>query len=237
MIRKILKILGILIAVVLVGFITIYAVYNEKLPEGRPGADADALAQKMLSTLNYDKFKQTRFLEWSFQGGAHQYKWDKEKRNVAVSWDEYLVNLDLIAPESSLALKNGERLMDIESEAIIEKAVDYFNNDSFWLVAPYKVFDSGVTRSIVPLPDGTDGLLVTYTTGGSTPGDSYLWMLQPNGFPKSFKMWVNIIPIGGIEATWDDWAVMQSGAFLPKSHEMGPLKLMMGDIQGYNGKR
>jgi hypothetical protein len=237
MVRKILKILGILVALVLVAFITIYAIYNEKLPEGRPGTDADALAQKMLSTLNYDKFKQTRFLEWSFQGGAHQYKWDKEKRNVAVSWGEYLVNLDLIAPESSLAFKNGERLMDIESESIIEKAVDYFNNDSFWLVAPYKVFDSGVTRSIVPLPDGTDGLLVTYTKGGSTPGDSYLWMLQPSGFPKSFKMWVNIIPIGGLEATWDDWAVMESGVFLPKSHEMGPINLIMGDIQGYNRKR
>ncbi|MFT5737551.1 MAG: hypothetical protein ACI9SG_001900 [Maribacter sp.] len=237
MIRKILKILGILVVVVLVAFITIYAVYNEKLPEGRPGSDADALAQKMLSTLNYDKFKQTRFLEWSFQGGEHQYKWDKEKRNVAVSWDEFLVNLDLITPESSLVFKNGERLMDLESEALIEKAVDYFNNDSFWLVAPYKVFDSGVTRSIVPLPDGTDGLLVTYTTGGSTPGDSYLWILQPNGFPKSFKMWVNIIPIGGIEASWDDWAVMESGVFLPKSHEMGPVKLLMGDIQGYNSKR
>jgi hypothetical protein len=237
MVRKILKILGILVALVLVAFITIYAIYNEKLPEGRPGTDADALAQKMLSTLNYDKFKQTRFLEWSFQGGAHQYKWDKEKRNVAVSWGEYLVNLDLIAPESSLAFKNGERLMDIESESIIEKAVDYFNNDSFWLVAPYKVFDSGVTRSIVPLPDGTYGLLVTYTKGGSTPGDSYLWMLQPSGFPKSFKMWVNIIPIGGLEATWDDWAVMESGVFLPKSHEMGPINLIMGDIQGYNRKR
>jgi len=145
-----------------------------------------------------------------------------------------LVNLDLIAPESSVALKNGGQLMDSESKGIIEKAIDYFNNDSFWLVAPYKVFDAGVKRSIVPLSDGTNGLLVTYTKGGSTPGDSYLWMLQPNGFPKSFKMWVKIIPIGGIEATWDDWAVMESGAFLPKSHEMVPIKLMMGDVRAYN---
>lgn len=234
MLRKIGKVVGIILAILIFSFIAIYAIYNEKLPEGRPGADADALAEKMLATLNYEKYRDTRFLEWSFQGGSHQYKWDKEKRKVDVSWDDYLVNLDLIAPESSLASKNGERLMDIESKAIIGKAVDYFNNDSFWLVAPYKVFDAGVQRSIVPLPDGTDGLLVTYTKGGSTPGDSYLWMLQPNGFPKSFKMWANIIPIGGIEATWDDWAVMESGAFLPKSHEMGPIKLMMGDVRAYN---
>lgn len=234
MIRKLLKILGILIALLVVAFITIYAVYNEELPEGSAGADADALAEKMLATLNYDKFKDTRYLEWSFNGGAHQYKWDKKKRKVEVSWDDYLVHLDLISKGSSVVSKNGERLMDIESEVIIAQAVDKFNNDSFWLIAPYKVFDSGVKRSIVPLPNGTNGLLVTYTTGGSTPGDSYLWMLQPNGFPKSFKMWVNIIPIGGIEATWDDWAVMESGVFLPKSHKMGPVKLMMGDIRGYN---
>ena len=234
MIRKIGKVLGIIIAILIITFITVYAIYNEKLPDGRPGADADALAEKMLATLNDDKFKETRYLEWSFNGGDHQYKWDKEKRKVDVSWDDYLVNLDLISKGSSIVFKNGERLMDLESEAIIEKAVDKFNNDSFWLVAPYKVFDAGVKRSIVALPDGTNGLLVTYTSGGSTPGDSYLWMLQPNGFPKSFKMWVKIIPIGGIEATWDDWAVMESGAFLPKSHEMGPIKLMMGNIRGYN---
>ncbi len=234
MIRKALKIIGGILALLIVAFIVVYAVYNENLPEGRPGPDADTLAQKMLSTLNYDKFKNTRFLEWSFQGGSHLYKWDKEKNKVEVSWDDYLVDLDLITPKSSLAFKNGARLMDIESIAIIEKAVDYFNNDSFWLVAPYKVFDSGVVRSIVPLPDGTNGLLVTYNQGGTTPGDSYLWMLQPNGFPKSFKMWVKILPIGGIEATWDDWAVMESGAFLPKSHELGPIRLMMGNVRAYN---
>ncbi len=234
MLRKILKVLGIIMAILVIAFIAVYAIYNEKLPEGRAGSDADALAQKMLSTLNHEKYNNTRFLEWSFQGGAHLYKWDKQKRKVEVSWDDYLVNLDLISPKSSIAFKTGNRLIGNESETIIEKAVDYFNNDSFWLVAPYKVFDQGVQRSVVPLPDGTNGLLVTYTEGGSTPGDSYLWILQPSGFPKSFKMWVNIIPIGGIEATWDDWAVMESGAFLPKSHEIGPVKLMMGNVRAYN---
>ncbi|MFS4418431.1 hypothetical protein [Maribacter sp. 2307ULW6-5] len=234
MLRKIIKGFGILLGLLIIGFVVLYAVYNEKLPEGRLGPDADALAQKMLNSLNHQKFKDTRYLEWSFQGGAHHYKWDKEKRTVEVSWDDYLVELDLISTASSVAKKGGERMMDMESKPIIEQAVAYFNNDSFWLVAPYKVFDDGVQRSVVPLPDGTDGLLVTYTKGGTTPGDSYLWMLQPNGFPKSFKMWVDIIPIGGIEATWDDWAVMESGAFLPKTHQLGPVTLSMGDVRGYN---
>ena len=116
---------------------------------------------------------------------------------------------------------------------MIDKALKNFNNDSFWLVAPYKVFDQGTQRAIVELKNGTNGLLVTYNSGGTTPGDSYLWILNENGFPSAYKMWVSIIPIGGLEASWDDWLVTQSGAFLPKSHKLGPLTLSMGDVKGY----
>jgi hypothetical protein len=234
MIRKLLKILGVILVLLIVGFGCLYFVYNEKLPEGQSGPEADKLAQKMLNSLNYETYQQTRFLEWSFQGGAHKYKWDKQKAMVEVKWDNYLVQLDLISKKSSLVFKDKERLNENESASIIADALDYFNNDSFWLVAPYKVFDNGTQRSIVPLEDGLNGLLVTYASGGSTPGDSYLWILQPNGFPKSYKMWVKIIPIGGIEATWDDWAIMESGAYLPKTHKLGPLELSMGDVRGYN---
>ena len=236
--RRVLKIflkviLGILI-LALVAFGVLYAIYNEGLPEGQAGPKADELAQKMLTTLNYEQYQNTQFLEWSYQGGKNKYNWDKKNGSVIVNWEEYEVKVDLIAPESSLAYKNDVRLNENDSKGVVEKAIDLFNNDSFWLVGPYKVFDKGTKRSIVTLEDGSEGLLVTYTSGGSTPGDSYLWILQPSGFPKSFKMWVKIIPIGGLEATWDDWLVTQSGAFLPKSHEFGPLTLSLGDVEGYN---
>ncbi len=234
MIRKLGKILGVLLLLVLIALGAIYGIYNEKLPEGQSGREADLLAQKMLTSLNSEKYENTRFLEWSYQRGKNQYKWDKTKGWVSVKWEDFEVEVDLIAPESSLVYKKGERLSDNESEDIIEEAIINFNNDSFWLVAPYKVFDKGTIRSIVPMEDGTNGLLVTYTSGGSTPGDSYLWILQPSGFPKSCKMWVSIIPIGGLEATWDEWLVTQSGAFLPKEHEFGPFTLSLGDVKGYN---
>ena len=123
-----------------------------------------------------------------------------------------------------------------EKEKLVDKALKNFNNDSFWLVAPYKVFDSGTERSIVTLEDGTEALLVTYTSGGTTPGDSYLWLLNENAFPRAFKMWVKIIPVGGLEASWDDWVITQSGAFLPKSHTLGPVNLSMGNVKAYNTK-
>jgi hypothetical protein len=130
MIRKLLKILGVILVLLIVGFGCLYFVYNEKLPEGQSGPEADALAQKMLNSLNYETYQQTRFLEWSFQGGAHKYKWDKQKAMVEVKWDNYLVQLDLISKKSSLVFKDKERLNENESASIIADALDYFNNDS-----------------------------------------------------------------------------------------------------------
>ncbi|MFX0556887.1 hypothetical protein ACOCEA_08815 [Maribacter sp. CXY002] len=228
------KILGIPLLLLLLALGTVYIIYNEPLPEGRTGTEADALAHKMLRSLNYETYRNTRFLEWSFRGGKHQYKWDKTNGIVEVQWDGYIVNVDLITPESSVASKDGIELESYKRINATEKAIEMFNNDSFWLVAPYKVMDKGTERKIIPLSDGLEGLLVTYTSGGSTPGDSYLWILQPNGFPKSFKMWVAILPIGGIEATWDEWAIMESGAFLPKNHTLGPITLKMRDVRAYN---
>ncbi|NND78799.1 MAG: hypothetical protein HKN53_02785, partial [Maribacter sp.] len=179
--------------------------------------------------------KNTRYLEWTFRNGKHTYKWDKTLGKVKVSWDDITVNLMLKAPRNShvfqrkVIVRNDKRRNDA-----IEKAIKLFNNDSFWLVAPFKVFDEGVTRSLVKLDDGTNRLLVTYTSGGTTPGDSYLWKLRPDGFPESFKMWVQIIPIGGLEASWDDWLIVNSGAFLPKSHLIGPMKITMGNVRGFN---
>lgn len=234
MFRKFFKVLGIIVILVAIVLGVLYAKYNEPLPEGRSGPDADALALKMLNSLNYTKYENTKYLEWSFRKGAHLYTWDKEKKRVEVQWDDIRVNLDLIAPDSSLGYRNGERVNANENEELIEEAMEMFNNDSFWLVAPYKIFDAGTRREIVDLNDGLDGLLVTYDTGGTTPGDSYLWILQPSGFPKSFKIWADVTPIGGLEASWEDWLVTDSGAFLPKTHFMGPFELHMGDVKGYN---
>ena len=232
--KKILKFLGIGIGVLLLATILFGVAIHESLPEGEKGSNADALAQKMLDALNHDAYQKTGFLEWSYQGGRNQYKWDKAMGRCTVNWDDYEVRLNLVHPEKSRVSKGAHSLGGPEKTEAIDKALANFNNDSFWLVAPYKVFDNGTTRSIVELEDGTEGLLVTYLSGGTTPGDSYLWQLNPNGFPNSYKMWVKILPIGGLEASWDDWIITDSGAFLPKSHTLGPLTLSMGDVKGYN---
>ena len=234
LLKRLFKIAGSLVLILLIGFFILYLVYNERLPESQKGPAADALAEKMLTALNYETYKQTRFLEWSFAGGTHNYKWDKENGKVTVKWDDYGVNLNLNDTSKSIVTSKNQQLSAKESRDIIITAWNYFNNDSFWLVAPFKIFDKGVKRGIVELENGSNALLVTYSSGGTTPGDSYLWELKPNGFPESYRMWVKIIPIGGIKATWDDWKIMENGLYLPTEHKIGPMTLYMGEVKAHN---
>ena len=231
--RKFFKWIGVSLLVILVVLGIFGLIIHEKQPAINPSKEADILAQEMLTRLNHTAYKNTRHLEWSFQNGKNIYQWDKKKGLVQMNMGDTKLLLNLSFPQKSkvLAPKN---LQKTEKQELIAKGIANFNNDSFWLVAPYKVLDKGTKRTMVELEDGSKGLMVTYMEGGSTPGDSYLWILDENGFPKSFKMWVSIIPIGGLEATWDDWLVTESGAFLPKSHKLGPFNLNMGNVAGHN---
>ncbi|MDT0539817.1 hypothetical protein [Croceitalea sp. P059] len=232
--KKFLKVTGIIIGLGLLLLILFGWIKSESLPEGSKSQEADLLANKMLTALNIEAYKNTRFLEWTFRNGANQFVWDKELGICVVKWDTYEVRLNLNNTSQNKVIENGVAINTNDKQKLIKKALSYFNNDSFWLVAPYKIFDKGTERSIVDLEDGSKGLLITYTTGGDTPGDSYLWLLNKNGFPNSYKMWVSVIPIGGLKASWDDWIITESGAFLPKTHEFGPLTMDMGSVKGYN---
>lgn len=235
--KKIVKILGKLIlgifAILLILVAFVYLKYNEPLPKGVTGTEADALATKMLTAVNHEGYKNTRYLSWTFRG-EHHYVWDKDQQRVTVSWNDTKVDLNLAQPKTSVVTIDGKLMGNDEKALTIEKALSYFNNDSFWLVAPHKVFDDGVTRSIVTRENNEKALLVTYTSGGTTPGDSYLWILDKNGRPKGYQMWVSIIPIGGLYASWENWETMESGISLPSLHTLLIMDIPMKNVRAWN---
>ena len=208
-----------------------YLKYNDHLPTGQQGANADQLASKMLAALNEKAYLSTDYLEWTFKG-MHRYKWYKSDNTCEVSWKDFTVILDFNNPDNSKVFVAQQAYDGVEKQDYINKATNYFNNDSFWLVAPYKVFDKGTERRLVQTEDNEEALLVTYTSGGSTPGDSYLWHLDDTGKPKSFQMWVDIIPIEGLEATWENWITTESGAQLPTFHKFLFLGIELDDVKG-----
>lgn len=207
-----------------------YFKYNEPLPDAQPTSQADDLAYKMLDALNNNAYKNTDYIEFTFSN-RHHYKWNKLENSCEVYWKSYQVDLDLSNTKNSKVFVGKQAYNGIEKQDIINKALGYFNNDTFWLVAPYKVFDKGTTRTIAKNEDGKKGLLVTYNSGGSTPGDSYLWHLDKTGKPTYFQMWTNIFPIQGFPASWSDWKTTETGAMLPTFHSLSVIGLEITNLK------
>ncbi len=212
-----------------IGFL--YLRYNEDLPIGSNPEQADVLAHNMLQALDYEAYKNTNYIEWQFKKKRF-YKWKKSKQTCMVHWKDYKVDLNLKNHALSKAYIHSFSVEGEIGKDLINKAVNYFNNDSFWLVAPYKIFDEGTKRGVVTLDDGHQGLLVTYTSGGTTPGDSYLWHLDSTGKPISFQLWVSSLPIDGLEASWTDWVTTESGAQLPTFHKLLFFGIELVDVKG-----
>lgn len=227
---KILKYLGIIIAVIAGVLLLTYFILDSAPPEGKSGKEADDLARNILKAINYQKYQQTDFIEWTFRK-KNRYKWNKATGTVIAKIGNDSVFLDLKVPKNNKVL---QRNSSQPAEKIINNAIKNFNNDSFWVVAPFKLFDSGTKRSLVDLSDESKGLLITYTYGGSTPGDSYLWKVDQDYRPISYQMWVSIIPIGGLEVSWQNWTKMKSGIYLAKTHKiLNLLDIPISDLRAY----
>ena len=205
---------------------------SEDRPTGIPGAQADALAEKMMAAVDIEAWKRTGAIKWDF-GGRQKHLWDRKRHLVQVKWEDHEAIVDLNKAEGRV-WKGDAEITGPEVDALVLKAHNFWINDAFWLNPLAKLHDEGVTRALVVEPDTKrESLLITYGgTGGATPGDAYLWQVDGEGVPQSWKMWVSIIPIGGLEATWRDWKTLKTGAKIATTHEVGPLTLVITDVEG-----
>ena len=202
--KRILKYLGLfLLGLIILAVIAGWSAH-QPLPTGESGPAADALARKMETAVNKMAWDSTRFVSWRFISGT-TYLWDKDRQAALVEWGDNKVLLRTDDQSGKVFVSGVEVTDQAEKEKLLQKAWAQFANDSFWLCAPMKAFNPGTTREIVKLEDGRQGLLVRYSSGGVTPGDSYLWHLKEDGLPEAWQMWVQIIPIGGLKFTWEDW--------------------------------
>jgi len=220
----------ILVAVSIFLLIGVFAVWfiHTPLPESRPGPRAEALADEMLEAIGYEAWQEIPLVAWTFRGTNH-YVWDKHHHVAQVKWNDYevVINLDT---KAGRATKGGAPLTDEEADKALVHAYANWANDSFWLNAPAKVRDGGTERSVVDMGGGREGLLVQYHSGGVTPGDAYLWALGEDGLPEYFQMWVSIIPVGGLKATWEGWE-SHGGAMVATTHKIGPAEVPIENVR------
>lgn len=220
---RILLFFGVLILAAVVAGI----VLHETRPVAAPNPAADVLARKVQAAVNLPAWRKAEAIAWDF-GGRHQLLWDKTRGFIRVRWDDVEVRCPT-ACKTGKVTRGGAA---VEGEAAAElraTAHAHFINDSFWLYPFDSFFHDGVTRAIAENADGEEGLLITYGSGGVTPGDAYLWHLDASGRPTAWQMWVGIIPIGGVRATWDAWVTLDAVP-LSTSHTFGPITLKLDDI-------
>jgi hypothetical protein len=223
---------GIILVVIIALFILI-KVASEDRPISNPSPEADEMAAQMLNTLGKQAWDSLKLISWSFIG-QHHYVWDKSKNHAEIKWGDIRVILDLNTLEAR-AWKNDQEVLQEEITKYRDKAWEYWCNDSFWLFAPFKVYDPGTTRSIVEdVKHGKYGLLISYESGGVTPGDAYLWHLDENYRPVGYQMWVKIIPVGGIYVGWEDWVTLGDGIQIAKQRKGSILSLSMDNVKTGN---
>lgn len=226
---RVLKYLGFLILGIICALAIYWWIFDEDLPQGKSGPEADAIALSMMQAVNKAAWDSIPIIQWTFKD-LHTFQWDKVNHLCLVTWDQYKVKLN-INNQTGVVHLNGALLEGTAAQEKVKEAWDYFNNDSFWLNAVVKAFDPGTSRSLVTLKDGRQGLKIHYNSGGSTPGDSYVWILDENQRPISWKMWVAILPVSGMEFTWEDWLTLPGGAQVATTHKYTGLNLNISNLQ------
>lgn len=225
------QILGAILVLGIVAVTVVVYSMDDPRPEGIRGPEADALARSMEAAVNKEAWERTGAVRWSFFE-RHHYVWDRERGLVELRWGESRA-LFRTADQAGRVWSQGEEQSPEDTKEALKAAYAYWINDSFWLNPVVKFFDPGVERALVNLDDGRDALLVSYTSGGVTPGDAYLWIPGTDGLPAAWRMWVQIIPVGGIEVTWESWKELSTGAKVSTEHEgWGRLMTFITDVEG-----
>ncbi len=137
---------------------------------------ADSIMMAMGGRANWDA---TRFISWNFFG-RRDLVWDKATGRVRIESSNdstiYLVNVQ--TGEGRVQIK-GQELMEADSLAkMVERAKYMWINDSYWLVMPYKLKDTGVTLTYLGEEDNSKGELcnvleLTFNEVGVTPENKY----------------------------------------------------------------
>ncbi len=143
--------------------------------------------------------------------------WDRQRGLARVEWRGNRVLFDVNSKKGRVWSKEAELGDGPAKQKLLDAAYAYWINDSFWLNPVVKAFDDGTARARGTV-DGKRALLVSYASGGLTPGDKYLWILDDNARPVAWRIWVKIIKIGGPQFTWEGWTQLPTGAWVATSH-------------------
>lgn len=148
--------------------------------------EAMSIANQVMEAMGGRKaWDNTRHITWNFFGFRDLY-WDKFTGNVRVETPaQNLIALININDKTGRVFKDGNEITDADTlSTFVTNAYNAWVNDSYWLVMPFKLKDSGVTLKYLGQSNATDGeacdmLQLTFQEVGVTPQNKYhVWVSQ-----------------------------------------------------------
>lgn len=156
--------------------------------QGFNAAESDAQAIKiadevMLAMGGRKAWDETKVIAWQFFSGR-MLTWDKQTGNVRVEWlkKPIKVIMNINDGTGKVALSDVEQTHPDSLKKYLKMGKDAWINDSYWLVMPYKLKDSGVTLKYIGVGNTEDGrnadiLQLTFANVGVTPDNKYhVWV-------------------------------------------------------------
>jgi hypothetical protein len=212
-----------LLAVVTLSIVQL--VHCSSMPTGQPGAAAEKLAAKMQEAAAYKEWQNIQAATFVFRGDDRVF-WDKRRKLVEIKSKSNLVQFSELTGKSLCF--DGERRILEGCEELTQAAIKKYYNHTFWINPAFHIMSPGTARELV---DGTK-LLVRYASGGSTPGDTYLFTLDDEGKITEMQMWVSILMIKGIRASFSDYQEVSKGIRVARHHKVGGLASVdLSDLQ------
>jgi hypothetical protein len=143
------------------------------------GSDARAIEvvhESMAAMGGWDNWRNTRYVVWTLSGQNHV--WDKWTGRFRIERDNTIVSMN-VHDKSGRVWTNGQEVTGVERDDILETTYGRWVNNSYWLMMPYKLKDSGVTLKYMgtgKTEKGRDAdmLELTFEGTGLTPQNRYL---------------------------------------------------------------
>lgn len=197
--------------------------YNNPPAEGFNAEGSDAIAilladQVMNAMGGREKWDNTNVIYWNFLGNR-TLLWDKQNNRVRVDIPSREVTIALNMDDmTGKVWKSGEELTSPDSlSKYLEQGHRMWINDSYWLVMPFKLKDSGVTlkylrEDTTMVGESADVLGLTFEEVGVTPQNGY-------------EVWVDT----------DDRLIRQWAFFRDASQDEPNFVLPWTDYKNYDG--
>ena len=147
----------------------------------------------------------------------HRHDWDRFTNRYRLEGTnrrgQHFVALFNTETKAGEVYLDGKKVtVDSTKQKIIENSYGSFINDSYWLIMPYKLKESGVVLKYDG-PKDLDGKLfdvvkVTFESVGLTPQDTYWAYIDPEDhFMKKWDFFLQGWPAehGRSSANWEDW--------------------------------